>query len=131
MPATPMTPDANSRMLLGSGVVPEVLVVVLLDPQPTVNVSEGIEPTVFACAMDGQPGEVHPAPLFTSQKVGSPLGTLAFCRVSQKFPLPSVGPLKLPDSLQTSNPKLLAKQFDWVRPMVPSNRVLPNGALPT
>lgn len=72
-------PDANSMMLPGSGTVPVVvvlvLVVVLLLVPRTVKASEGIVPTEFSEADDG--------PEFSSQKTGSPLGTLAFCRFSQ------------------------------------------------
>ena len=54
MPARPRTPEPNSMMLLGSGVVPVVLVLVLLCSLPrTVNDSEGIVPTVFSEAEDG------------------------------------------------------------------------------
>jgi hypothetical protein len=56
MPARPRTPEPNSMMLLGSGVVPVVVVLVLvvLDWVPrTVNASEGIVPTEFSEAEDG------------------------------------------------------------------------------
>ncbi len=64
-------------MLLGSGteVVVDVLVVVLLLVPRTVNASDGIDPTVFSDAIDG--------PEFSSQKTGSPLNVVAFCRFSQ------------------------------------------------
>ena len=57
-------------ILPGSGTVPVVVVLVLvvLDCVPkTVNDSEGIVPTVFVEALDGQPGEVQPRPEFSSQ----------------------------------------------------------------
>jgi hypothetical protein len=56
-------------MLPGSGTVPVVLVLVLvllLVPR-TVNDSEGIDPTEFCEALDGQPGELQPTPEFSSQ----------------------------------------------------------------
>ena len=62
-------------MLLGSGVVPP--------PPLMVNASEGIVPTALSEALDGQPCRLQPLPLFSSQKTGSPLGTAAFCRLSQ------------------------------------------------
>jgi hypothetical protein len=67
-------------MLLGSGTVVVVLVVVL-QPQVvrevprSVNASEGIVPTEFCEAMDG--------PEFSSQYIGSPVFTTAFCKFSQ------------------------------------------------
>jgi hypothetical protein len=89
-------PEPSNRMLLGSGtdvVVLVVVVVVLLLVPRTVNDSDGIEPTEFSEAIDG--------PEFSSQKTGSPLGTLAFCRFTQKVPELSVGPLKVVFSWQT------------------------------
>ena len=74
-------PEPKSMMLLGSGTEVVVLVVVVLVSHPprlqpsTVNDSEGIEPIELFDAIDG--------PEFSSQKTGSPLGTLAFCRFSQ------------------------------------------------
>lgn len=63
-------------IVLGSGVVPVLLVVLLLLLLPRmVNDSEGIVPTSFVDAIDG--------PEFSSQKTGSPLGTLAFCKFTQ------------------------------------------------
>jgi hypothetical protein len=53
-------PEANSMMVLGSGVVP------LVEPLK-VNVSEGIVPSVFSLPTDGHPGEGQPTPLFSSQ----------------------------------------------------------------
>ena len=56
MPARPRTPEPNSMMLLGSGVVPVVVVLVLvvvLSLPRTVKDSEGIVPTVFSEAEDG------------------------------------------------------------------------------
>src|ERR1039458_5075411 len=41
-PASPTSPEPNSRMLLGSGVVPPPL------PPPMVKASEGIVPRVFS-----------------------------------------------------------------------------------
>lgn len=65
-------------IVVGSGVVPVLLVVLLLLllllPR-MVNDSEGIVPTSFVDAIDG--------PEFSSQKTGSPLGTLAFCKFTQ------------------------------------------------
>lgn len=51
-------------MLLGSGTE---LVVVVDDVPRTVKASEGIEPTLFSEACDGQPGPEQPTPLFSSQ----------------------------------------------------------------
>ncbi len=65
-------------MLLGSGVLPEVLPLV-----PMVKASEGIVPTALSEALDGQPLPPQPAPLFSSQKTGSPLATVALYRFSQ------------------------------------------------
>lgn len=49
----------------------------------TVNDSEGIVPTEFSWASDGQPGDWQPTPEFSFQNTGSPSGTIAFCSVSQ------------------------------------------------
>src|SRR5208283_1964790 len=59
-PARPMTPEANSMKLPGSGVVP-------LPPPLMVNDSEGIVPTELSEAFDGQPFDMQPRPLFSSQ----------------------------------------------------------------
>src|SRR5271157_2266384 len=76
-PARPRMPEPNSMMLLGSGVVPVVL------PLLMVKASEGIVPTALSEAFD--------LPLFSSQNTGSPLGTTAFCRLSQ-YVLPETSP---------------------------------------
>ena len=47
---------------------------------------------VFSWACEGQPGDMQPTPLFSSQYTGSPLGTSAFCKVTQALPL-KVGPI--------------------------------------
>ena len=66
---------------------------------------------------------MHPTPLFSSQYTGLPSAVLALASVIQSLPL-RFGPEKLPDTRQTSNPKLLVKQLDWVRLTTPSNRLL-------
>src|SRR5271169_6841212 len=68
--------------LLGSGVV-------CVPPVLMVNDSEGTVPTRLSKACEGQPGELQPTPLFSSQYTGSPLGTDAFSRLSQ-YKVPAV-----------------------------------------
>ena len=55
-------PDPNSSKLPGSGVEPPEL-----EEPRMVNDSEGMLPTLLSDASEGQPGDVQPAPLFSSQ----------------------------------------------------------------
>src|SRR5215472_202258 len=57
--ASPASAEPNSIKLPGSGVVP-------LGVPYSVNDSAGIEPMLFANAVEGQPGDVQPTPSFSS-----------------------------------------------------------------
>src|SRR5271166_4947410 len=69
MPASPSIPEPNNTMLLGSGVVPLPVMV---------NDSEGTVPISTSEASDGQPFDLQPTPLFSSQYTISPLVTTPF-----------------------------------------------------
>ena len=58
--ANPKKLEPSKARVLGSGVDPAGV-------PSSVNVSDGIVPTPFSWACEGQPGEVQPTPLFSSQ----------------------------------------------------------------
>ena len=96
-------------------------------PEPlSVKASEGIVPRVFSWAVDGQPGDsaAYAGVFIPVQRVASP-DVAAFSGSGSSCQRSAAGPAKLPDSAQMSKPKLLVKQFDWVRLTVPSNSLLP------
>src|SRR5664279_1870763 len=110
------TPEPKSRMLPGSGEGgpqfglsehPQGMQLVVLVPR-IVNDSDGMVPMLFSEASAG--------PEFSSQYTGSPVLTLAFCRLSQYVPgSRSCSFPKSAVSVHTLNPKALPKQLPWLK----------------